>query len=491
MRESLTNDQIGQRLGITAEGAKYHVSEILSKLGVGSREEAARWQPRGRKDWRALTTPLLVWRRLGVGWFSLAIGGALVVAVAAGIALLVSALVATRSGSGGTAATGLALLRAHLPIAAGDGHTCILTRIGGVKCWGSNDYGQLGNRTRSSVSGPVDVTGLGRGAIEIVAGGSHTCALLEDGTAECWGANANGGVDGVPVAVSGLGGPVAAITAGANHNCALTPVGGVKCWGENSFGQLGDGTTAFNAVPVDVAGLQQGAIAISAGGDHTCALMGTATVKCWGRDSEGELGDSAPSLSTEQQRISRTPLDVRNEDGTLLAGVAAVSAGAEFGHTCALLLTGTAKCWGSNAWGELGDAVCGGCGPWARAVAVDVSGLTDVVALSAGGTSNQGGHTCAVTHGGRVYCWGRGYEGQIGDGVADYRSLGGSNIPVPVVGIRAGAIAVAAGARHTCAIMSAGDVKCWGWNGGGQLGSGTAEFSNRPVDVPNVLAAVP
>lgn len=191
-------------------------------------------------------------------------------------------------------------------LAVGGLHVCGLTTTSGVKCWGSNTHGELGNgttaRRRSTVA--VDVLGLEQGVRAIAAGKDHTCALTADGQVKCWGSNAHGQLgDGsiidqnIPVTVKGLTN-VTAIAAGAWHTCALTATGGVKCWGENSDGRLGDGTTINHNTLVDVAGLSKGIVAIAAGGGgHTCALTAQGGVKCWGESLYGEVGDGSPSSS--------------------------------------------------------------------------------------------------------------------------------------------------------------------------------------------------
>lgn len=354
-------------------------------------------------------------------------------------------------------------------IVAGSNHTCALTPSGGVYCWGRNSFGQLGDGTTVSYRlTPVGVSGLTSGVTAISAGGGlgHTCALMSNGGVKCWGVNNNGQLgDGtttsrsVPTDVSGMTSGMIAITTGDKHTCALTANGGVKCWGYNSKGQLGDGTTTQKLTPVDVSGLTSGVIAISAGGEHTCAVLAGGGVKCWGDNSNGQLGDD-----TTTQRL--TPVDVSG----LTSGVSIVSAGDD--HTCAVTTSGGAKCWGDNYWGTIGDGTLND-----RTTPVGVSGLTSgVVTIEAGET-----HTCAVTASGGAMCWGSNIRGELGDGTDDYRTT-----PVDVIGLTNGVVDISAGGSgwgYTCGVTISGDFKCWGTNTFGQLGNGTTSDSYTPVDV--------
>lgn len=259
---------------------------------------------------------------------------------------------------------------------------------------------------------------------------------------------------------------VQSLSAGGFHTCALTAGGGVRCWGANDFGQLGDGTTAQRLTPGDVPSLTSGVVAVAAGGQHTCAITASGGVKCWGRNDYGQLGDGTTTMRT-------LPVDVTG----LTSGVAAISAGGY--HTCALLTSATLRCWGRGTEGQLGN------GAWSNSpVPVNVTALADVATVTAGGSDAQGGHTCAVTITGAIYCWGRNDFGQLGDGTTAWR-----NAPGAVSGLSNGVIAAGAGRYHSCAMTVAGGVKCWGWGIGGQLGHGDTSSSLVPVDVANLSGA--
>lgn len=349
-------------------------------------------------------------------------------------------------------------------IDGGDGHACANTADGALKCWGFNSTGQLGNGSTTASSTAVPVFGLERGVVKVATAAYSTCALTEDGAVRCWGLNGSGQVgDGTsvnrstPVLVSGLESGVVALAAGWEHMCALTRAGGVKCWGAGSSGQLGRGSSAFSRVPVDVFGLSEGVVAISAGYVHSCALTGSGAVRCWGGNFTGQLGDGTTNSST-------VPVDVVGLD----AGVIALEAFGE--HSCALTASRGVVCWGRGTSGQLGQ---GANADSPRPVAV-VGLDSGVAALNAGSY-----HTCALTQAGAVRCWGFNSNGQLGDG-----STTRSNVPVDVTGLGSGVVAIGAGSNFSCALTDGG-AKCWGFNAQGRLGDGTTTERRTPVDVRN------
>lgn len=349
-------------------------------------------------------------------------------------------------------------------------HTCVLMNTGGMKCWGYNLHGELGNGTTIDSLIPIDVYGLTSGVVDIAVGGFHTCALLNTGKVKCWGANWHGQVGNAnhddqykPVDVVNLSG-VKAVEAGKYHTCALLNSGGIKCWGYNVYGQLGNNTTDMvQATPVSVKGFENyGAKEISLGAIHTCAVTTNGGVKCWGDNSEGELG-----LGNRQDFWKPTDFVLGLDHG-----VAGISAGSFY--TCAKLETTGAKCWGNNWAGQLGDGTNN-----RRTSPVDVAISGQVTYIDTGDS-----HTCAVA-GTKVKCWGSNSNGQLGDGSSALRLT-----PVYVASLSNGIKAITTGGLHACALTAAGGVKCWGNNDYGQLGDYTKIDRLSPVDVYGLTSDV-
>jgi alpha-tubulin suppressor-like RCC1 family protein len=352
----------------------------------------------------------------------------------------------------------------------------------GAADWGYNGSGQLGDGTTTISRVPVPVTGLS-GVTAIAAGGEHSLALLENTTVRAWGNNREGQLGNgtsasshVPVIVSSVVG-VVAVAAGKEHSLALLSNGTVLAWGGNEEGQLGNGKTTKSNVAVAVKGLS-GVTAIAAGGMFSLARLSNGTVMAWGAGEQGQLGNGKHARSL-------VPVAVKG-----LSGVTAISAGRE--HALALLSNGTVMSWGANAARQLGipaetkiikeeglefeeevEAEN-------SAVPVAVQSLSGATAVAAGGE-----HSLALLGDGEVMAWGANRNGQLGNGTQG----GTSNLPAAVAGL-GGATAIAAGERHSLALLSGGSVVAWGYNADGQLGNQTNANSASPVAVAALTGAV-
>ena len=339
-------------------------------------------------------------------------------------------------------------------------YTCAVLNTGTAKCWGNNDYGQLGDGTKTRRLTPTTVSGLGSGVSAISAGQYHTCAALDTGAVKCWGLNSSGQLgngtttdSSTPVDVSNLSG-VASVSVGSGHSCALLRTGAVKCWGAG--GRTGDGTNTQRTTPVDISDLSPGVTAISAGHISTCALLSTGAVKCWGSNNRGALGNGVGDKNA--------PFPVSG----LSSGVIAIAAGGMRG--CAVLSTGAAKCWGWNDLGALGNGSTGD-----QNTPVDVLNVSSAIAISTGDE-----HTCVLLSTGSVKCSGRNDYGSVGDGTNTTRL---SPVDVPNV---SSAVTLTTGRFHSCVLLSSGQARCWGSNGDGALGDGTTSNRNTQTSVTGI-----
>ena len=254
-----------------------------------------------------------------------------------------------------------------------------------VKFWPQASPSTSAGASPAAASGPF-VTAL-------APTNDHTCALISDGTVECWGRNDTGqlgnqvpGDRSTPAKVVGVAGAVA-IASGADYgivpptgySCAIVTDGAVQCWGYGTFGALGNGTGSSGG-PVYVSGIT-GAVAIVAAGGHACVILQEGSVACWGRNDQGQVGDGTAR--------AYSPVIAQGVSGAtvIAAGVA---------HTCVIVTGGAISCWGANWSGALGNGTWSG-GP----TPVPVTGISKATSLTAGD-----GYTCALTAGGIVKCWG-------------------------------------------------------------------------------------
>ena len=386
-------------------------------------------------------------------------------------------------------------------ISAGYGHMCALKSDGIVNCWGDGLSGQLGNGSNVSKNYPVEVIS-GQGSsdplssiVQVSSGGAHTCALKSDGTVNCWGNGNNGLGDGTftsknyPVRViSGQHSShplssIVQVSSGFDHTCALKSDGTVNCWGNGESGQLGNGSKAFKTYPVRVISGQDSShplssiVQVSSGLYHTCALKSDGTVNCWGNGESGQLGDGS---NTDDKTY---PVEVISgqDSSHPLRDIVQVSSGEH--HACALKSDGTVNCWGKGGSGQLGDGT-----NTSKNYPVGVvsgpgnSDLLDGIVQVISGLR----HTCALKSDGTVNCWGRGDNGQLGDGTSAFKgypvgviSGEGNSTPLNNV-VQIGSMMSAA---HTCTQLLTGEVKCWGQGSNGKLGNGGDSDKNYPVTV--------
>ena len=335
-------------------------------------------------------------------------------------------------------------------------HGCVRVSDGGVRCWGRNDSGQIGNGEVAVEAADPHVLDLSA-TLDVATGGVQSCALMGNHTVRCWGGNTQGSVgngsagppETAPVNVTGLGSDTVALALGGAHGCALDVAGQVYCWGANDAGQVGNGNFTLSVASATLVDDLEDVVAIAAGGAHTCALQGTGFVFCWGADDADQLGTAGSGDSASPALVPG------------LVNVRDIAAGDR--HTCALLANGQVWCWGANDDGQLGDGSLQG-----SAAPQQVIGLSSVAQLSAGVT-----HTCVVRVNGDVRCWGSNADTELGTGGTDP-----SLVPVEAVAMGGPARMVAAGLSSTCAINPVGRIICWGSNEDGFLGTG------EPVDNP-------
>ncbi len=395
------------------------------------------------------------------------------------------------SGQVGTGASSFAVVTAAqiiapdsgaTAVALGENYTCAVVR-GGLKCWGRNPAGALGDGTDMSRNAPVDIFPADSGVTDISAGIARTCAVVSGGL-WCWGYGwlGDGGTKGslVPLQIIASNSGVTAISKDATSHVCFILQGGLRCWGENESGQLGDGTLVASKLPVQTLPAGSGATAVANGYSHTCAVI-AGGVKCWGRHGTFLIvpaqtiaaGSGVQTITAGNAHTCALGTNGLfcwgdNQDGQLAQGNTVSSdkplrvlqakdnlklVGAGDVNTC-VHSANDLVCWGAAGGGQMGNGTLPNLRVVPTAVAKAESGVTAVSSSrSAAGASS---HSCALKDGG-VLCWGRNFWGQLGDG-SDVNSASA----VWAIAARSGASSVAVGGSNSCAIV-AGGVKCWGF----------------------------
>jgi alpha-tubulin suppressor-like RCC1 family protein len=346
-------------------------------------------------------------------------------------------------------------------VSAGMRHTCAMKNDGRIFCWGDGEYGQLGDNSTSGSTVPVQENTLATDWAQLSTGSYHNCALKNDGRIFCWGGNGNGELGNnsasgslVPVQENTAATDWAQVSAGSYHTCAVKKAGRIFCWGRGTEGQLGNNSTSGSLVPVQEYTAANDWAQVSAGTYQTCAMKNDGRLFCWGYGEWANLGDGSIGGSLVPVQISTAANDwAQVSDGTY--------------HTCAVKKDGRLFCWGFVQYGELGNNSAGG----SLVPVQEYTAANDWAQVSAGNYN-----TCAVKQDGRLFCWGRGMEGQLNDNLTL-----ASPVPVQENTTAADWAQVSVGGYHTCAVKQDGRIFCWGDDRYGQLGNNSTSRSLVPV----------
>jgi E3 ubiquitin-protein ligase HERC3 len=408
-------------------------------------------------------------------------------------------------------------------VSAGESFTCARFASGRVVCWGANEAGELGQGDRESrgrgeerLASIPPISFGGELASSIVSAGAHSCILTTTGKVSCWGANDFGvlgsgdashrgdeaGEMGASLSFVPFGARVRAkeLASGAAHVCALLDDGSVKCWGWNDDGQLGQGDRVSRGSnlkdlgdalkPISL-GIARTAKRLVSGARHTCVILDDDSVKCWGENRSGQLGledkESRGDAPSEMgDALPRVDLGTRRTALGLAAGDQ---------HTCALLDTHAVKCWGGGLAGALGhgDTVTVGDEPGEMGdhlPPTELGAQSRPEALIAAGF-----RTCALFADGSLKCWGSNSFGVLGLGDTDDRGAKknemGASLPRIDLGNERRATSVALGTLHTCVVLDDGSSKCWGYGKDGVLGYGDGlNRGGKPGDMGDRLPAL-
>jgi alpha-tubulin suppressor-like RCC1 family protein len=263
--------------------------------------------------------------------------------------------------------------------------TCALLQGGGLKCWGQGPF-----VSGSSSATPQDIMGATSNIAGLHAGPYGFCVRNDMGSVRCWGGTSQ------LQDVMGLG-AASSVGVASSHKCALLQgTGELRCWGSNYYGELGTGTGVSSSTPVTPFGLGMGVSALGVGLDYSCVLMANTGLKCWGRNTGGQLGNGQATTS-----FAARPDDVAGLSGAT-GGVTSLLVGS--GFACARLTSGAVKCWGDDHSGSITPDL-----QRSHAVPVDYAALSNLAQLA-----SARDFACALSTDGTVSCWGANGAGQLG-----------------------------------------------------------------------------
>ena len=411
----------------------------------------------------------------------------------------------------------------YAQVAVGQSHSCALQASGGLlRCYGDNTQGQLGQENSENIGDadgemgsnllPVDL-GHGSAAMQVCAGSQHTCVLLDNGNIKCFGdgffgqlgqgntasVGASPGTMGDQLAPVDLG-RAHSIACGHFHTCAVLDDGSAKCFGKGESGQLGQGSaTNMGSAsgqmgdllpPIDL-GTGRTAQHVSCGAEHTCILLDDDSLKCFGHNTQGQLGqENSENIGDADGEMGSNLLPVDLGHGSAAMQVCAGSQ-----HTCVLLDNGNIKCFGDGFFGQLGQGNTASVGASPGTMGDQLAPVDLGHGRRAHSIACGHFHTCAVLDDGSAKCFGKGESGQLGQGSATNMGSASGQMGdlLPPIDLGTGRTAqhVSCGAEHTCILLDDDSLKCFGGGSAGQLGHGaTANLGDDEGEMGDALLAI-
>lgn len=390
---------------------------------------------------------------------------------------------------------------------SGGYNNCVKYDDNSLKCWGDGANGKLGTGATADLGDAATEMGTalgfmnlgtGRYPKDMALGDNHMCAILDDDSLKCWGANSSGQLglgntsargdnanemgDNLPVVDVGTGRTVKKVAVGPTNTCAILDDDSLKCWGANTYGQLGKGNTITlgdgagemgDSLTAINLGTGRYATQVIVGTSHACALLDNATVKCWGRSNRGQLGQGNTTSLGDGAGEMGDSLPTVSLSSTLT--VVAIAGGSE--STCAKMSDSSVKCWGRNNAGQLGQGNTTTRGDSASEMGDTLAFSSLGTGLTATGLFAATQNVCVLTNTGVLKCWGLGTYGELGKGNTSTLGDGGSEMGDNLTAIDTGGDTisqVSMGIYHVCIMNTSAQVKCWGRATNGALGSGSS-----------------